>query len=541
MRNFANKFLLLIIAFVVCWGQTGAVCVVAPLSLLAEDSVSTKTYYFDQYNQNTPTSQSLYQALGVSAYNDYLATVQAAQGLEEVVIAVVDSGLNPAHPVFANRILTEYGFNFSQGVSEDSEYIDDWNQDYNGHGTHVAGIIADMTLPNVKILPLKIFQGFENVTNGHAYENAIRYIYALKNGTMEYLLDEEGKLSYECNTQKKKLNIVAANLSLGTDGFRVNNKEDMASFNRLKYGYKENNKTYYGHQRLIDQLIKSDVMPIVAAGNYNTEYERRTQPCYYTVPGSCDGVLAVAAYENTGAKYERAKFSYWNNFVSISAPGENIWSACSQQIFDLFTNAEIGSNAGQFDVVQDNGEYKLYQNYKFNIPGENKLGKLSWIVRQDEYGNWCYRTNGTSMATPFVTACYAMLISDTSKTTAEDYGLPAWDDAEGATDEFFMNPAHKALLAAAATNGDQGTKGYDYHFGYGVLSLQSFATAEVSGLNVIKYEIKPADTAYLETGPSDTDWYEICVILFIGGILVWGFSYFKSYWDRRNIHDKEPE
>ena len=92
MRNFANKLLLVVLLVVVCWGQTTVTGVSTVVSPLAEGTPLTKSYYFDQSNQNAPSAQSLYTAMGIQDYNTYLTTVQATQDLEEVVVAVVDSG-----------------------------------------------------------------------------------------------------------------------------------------------------------------------------------------------------------------------------------------------------------------------------------------------------------------------------------------------------------------------------------------------------------------------------------------------------------------
>ncbi len=530
IRNFANKFLLIAVLVVVSWGQlfVGYTPVALVLSPQDEGAV-TKSYYLDQYNEDANTEQTVYDLLGIKVYNDYLAALDASQGLQDVVVAVVDTGLNPTHPVFANRVLSEYAVNFSQGIS-DNTALNQWNNDLNGHGTHVAGLIADMTLDNVKILPIKIFHGHSNETiNDYAFENAVRYLCALKTGKIMKLIDDKGYETGTCNKNEVKLNIIAVNMSLGTDGYNVKDSEAMADFEKDKYGYKENGIEYSGYQDVIDLLIKYEMLPIVAAGNLGSS-ESKTQT-YYSLPGACDGVLAVSAYDNTDKTSTLASFSYHNNFVSIAAPGVNIWSVCSQDIADLLSKSKI-TETGE----DENGKYYEYQ-----------YNSLDWLIRQDEAGNYYMRSSGTSMATPYVTACYAMLMSDVAKASAEDFGLSAWD-GEGA-DQHYMNYAHKALLAAAATYGDKKVAGYDEYYGYGIVSVQGFHQADaIPQLVEIQYEGHPSED-YQNAEPSgakvsekEIDWFFALCVLGGGSFLVWILGIFRSYLtSRRKTHDSSGQ
>ncbi len=74
---------------------------------------------------------------------------------EDVVIAILDSGVDLDHPDLVNKLVLGYDF------VED----DDIPQDENGHGTHVAGIAAAATnngigiagaAPDAKIMPVRV-------------------------------------------------------------------------------------------------------------------------------------------------------------------------------------------------------------------------------------------------------------------------------------------------------------------------------------------------------------------------------------------------
>ncbi len=535
LRNFANKFLLIALLAVLGCAQGVVHFAPMPLAVAAAEAntpLAKTTYYFDQYNVNAPTGESLYDALGIKVYNDYLTALNEDEDvkndLKNVVIAVVDSGLNMSHPVFNGRVLSEYAMDFSQGLTNQMNQT--WNEDLNGHGTHVAGVLADMTLNNVQILPIRIFHGLDNRVDEYSLENAVRYLWALKTGNSVHLVGKNGKeTTANYNESKVKLeNIVAVNLSLGTSGYDRSKEEELYKYRCEKNGYRKNGVLYTGYQYAINRLLKVGILPIVAAGNVNLDEDERVS--YYSLPSACEGVLSVAAYDNTDGRdglYWSANFSYHNNYVSVSAPGAEIWSACSGDIVALLGKAK------KEPYHDDKGTiYPDVYRYKYATTSTSS----TWIIRQDADGNYYFRSDGTSMAAPFVTACYAMLYSDGSKNSAVDFGLSAWDKQ---ADGYYMNPAHKALLAAAATGEhDQGDEGYDEYFGYGILSVAEFATDTVTPLATIKYELPvPTNASAVVLDNDDTDWIAVCVVLLVGAILIWGISLFKSYLNRRKTDD----
>ncbi|CAN5561458.1 hypothetical protein BH23CHL2_BH23CHL2_26180 [soil metagenome] len=118
-------------------------------------------------------------------------------GSPEVIVAVIDSGVNFSHPDFgannrSNSLLWQNSGELCPGCSTDgldndgNGYIDDWRgwdfvnldenpHDDNGHGTHVAGIIAARgnngeggvgIAPNVTIMSIKAFGAGGGGTSG---------------------------------------------------------------------------------------------------------------------------------------------------------------------------------------------------------------------------------------------------------------------------------------------------------------------------------------------------------------------------------------
>ena len=85
---------------------------------------------------------------------------------KKIVVAVIDSGINRHNPLFSGGRILRSSWNFAYC---NSNYSDDY-----GHGTHVAGIIADATPSNVKLLVLKVLN-YKGQANLYAMMNALRY------------------------------------------------------------------------------------------------------------------------------------------------------------------------------------------------------------------------------------------------------------------------------------------------------------------------------------------------------------------------------
>jgi hypothetical protein len=412
----------------------------------------------------------LLRVSGDYGYNAYLKSLVAGgKELPTVVVAVMDSGINMEHEIFAGRILTAHARNFS--ASNGAVAINDL-RDYLGHGTHVAGSICDMTLPNVKILPIKIF-GSRTQTDPALIEEALNYIIGLKKGGM---------------------NIVAVNMSLGTDPFNPNDPDGNYEYN-LRY-----------FQRYIDCLIAPDVniLPVVAAGNGYTNVSVGSP--YPSLPAACDGAVSVASFDG------RTFRNYDINHNGEMDNGE-IW----YHIGDINNNGKIDKgevwyNAGDinFNGEQDDGEVWVYgtqddgeapegdewavaPNNGFNIvrSGYSNYGQYIDIAAPG-HNIWSARATGTteiklsygtSMAAPFVSALYALLYSDPTMTadewaefaewTANDrVPVPATNNPPRAKSGKFVTPVEKALFSNAFVLGSPQIQ--VSNFGYGCVSLAEF-------------------------------------------------------------------
>ncbi|MBO4562811.1 MAG: S8 family serine peptidase [Clostridia bacterium] len=95
-----------------------------------------------------------------------LAKYGSESAMPEVIVAVCDSGVNVNHEFLSGRTVPGYDF-----VNNDADPSDGF-----GHGTFCAGVVADGTLSNVRIMPLKCISDEGYFSTGDVV-NAIEYAY----------------------------------------------------------------------------------------------------------------------------------------------------------------------------------------------------------------------------------------------------------------------------------------------------------------------------------------------------------------------------
>jgi subtilisin family serine protease len=129
-------------------------------------------------------------------------------------------------------------------------------------------------------------------------------------------------------------------------------------------------KPDHQEQALFDALIANGTTVVAAMGN------EREDGSPTSFPAAIRGVIAIGA---TSLDDSIANFSNRGNHISICAPGVGIWST-------------LPTNSGQFGFSAIRG-----------ADGKPKEGKR--MKRETNYDSW----DGTSMATPHVTAAVALL------------------------------------------------------------------------------------------------------------------------------------
>ncbi len=182
-----------------------------------------------------------------------------------IKVAVIDTGI-ALHP----DLTIEGGANF---VATASSYYDD-----NGHGTHVAGIIA------AKINGLGVI--------GVAPDAKLYSVKVLSSSGSGYLSDVVSGIDWSITNN---MDIINMSLGSSTDSPAMKTAIDTA---------------YYGHGILV----------VASAGNSGTLNTRRDNVGY---PAKYDSVIAVAA---TDINNNRASFSSTGPAVEVAAPGVSIRS-----------------------------------------------------------------------------------------------------------------------------------------------------------------------------------------------------------------------
>jgi len=219
------------------------------------------------------TRQWYHQVVGIEDAWD------VTTGSSEVVVAIIDDGLDINHQEFKNRIIAPYD------VVLDSKLEITAGE----HGTHIAGIIASSInndyggagiAPNIKIMPINVFDG-ENARHSDVI-TAIDY--AIKQGA----------------------DII--NLSLG-------GTDSSALFNEA-----------------IQRAHKAGLLIIAAAGNDGKNI--------YDYPASYDHVIGVSATDKSD---KIARYSNYGSTIDLAAPGTGIYSTLPYNTYGYMTGTSMAT------------------------------------------------------------------------------------------------------------------------------------------------------------------------------------------------------
>jgi serine protease len=213
----------------------------------------------------------------------HLHSIHAEQAWEEnrgkgVTVAIIDTGVSKVPDLEQTAFVAGYDF-----VNDKIDADDD-----NGHGTHVAGTVAQSTNNNYGVA-------------GIAYEAKIMPLKVLSGGGGGTISDIAEAIRFAADNKADVIN-----MSLGGGG------ESQVMKDAIEYAYNKG------------------VVIIAAAGNENNN--SASYPARYA------RVIGVAA---TDAQGERAEFSNYGAGVDIAAPGGGHGSKIWQETIDPSTNQPI--------------------------------------------------------------------------------------------------------------------------------------------------------------------------------------------------------
>lgn len=250
------------------------------------DAVSNQWFDGEDYNNFGGTLQT------INKIKDGLSTAEKADFKNNpVLVAVIDTGINASHELF-DGVLCDEGLWYNAITHKNGrDYIDDNCNNGNliGHGTHVAGIVAQEIKKYgledyIKILPVKAGDSngkFDSV----AVVNAISYVRDLA-------------------TQDKTIVI---NMSLTN---MINSMNDR----------------YWGTGSSLDKAVQNAVKEgvIVCAAAGNKGYNSSSTGYSLGSPACLENVIGVMNY---GEGLVPAPKSNYGTAYDIAAPGQNIKSA----------------------------------------------------------------------------------------------------------------------------------------------------------------------------------------------------------------------
>ena len=178
-----------------------------------------------------------------------------AKKLEDVTVAIIDTGCD----------MELFNDNYSGKIVETHNVYDNKAMyDNYGHGTHIAGTIAEGTPDNVKILPIK-------VSDGRTLDT----------------LDIIEAINYVVH----------------------NKKADVINMSFCGYGYSE------AEYQAIEAANKNNIICVAAAGNENTSTR--------SYPASFDNTISVSSVDS---ELKKSSFSNYGPTITFAAPGTDIES-----------------------------------------------------------------------------------------------------------------------------------------------------------------------------------------------------------------------
>lgn len=220
----------------------------------------------------------------------FFSPLTAAAQASDVVVAVIDTGIDVTHPELKAQLWVNPGEIPNNGIDDDDNgFVDDvhgWNfvtnspvlTDTHGHGTHIAGIIAGHSpeLPRV---------------NSQVKIMALKY-YDPKASGLDNLLNSIKALHYAIKMKAQVINYSGG-------GVESSKMEEAA----------------------IRKAASAGILVIAAAGNESADTDKTG---YYPANYKLPNIISVAAVDTQGGLLSFS--NYGSKTVDLATRGKNIYS-----------------------------------------------------------------------------------------------------------------------------------------------------------------------------------------------------------------------
>ena len=236
-------------------------------------------------------------------------------GSSDVVVAVIDSGVDYNHPDLRDNMWVNTQEIPGNGIDDDRNgYIDDIHgisavtgsgdpMDDNGHGTHVAGTVGARGNNGVGVVGV----------NWNVKIMGLKFITSSGGGSLSDAIEA---IDYMVTMKQRGVNIVASNNSWGGRGFSTT------------------------LQNTIETSIEAGIAFVAAAGNEGVNNDNESIASY---PASypLEGIVSVAAMDQN---QNLASFSnYGTHSVDIAAPGVGILSTSLNGTYRSLSGTSMAS------------------------------------------------------------------------------------------------------------------------------------------------------------------------------------------------------